>query len=494
MLVPYDRTVELLDYCSYLEHYYKENCNVITEVTGSNLVDAAETCLKKENELVSLWDSKSKEWVDGILPRKTYILSSLIQEFAGKVKRTGEGISVVSIAALLCITKEANLICEMLNYGANPTDYLIIQSTEIRMCALSLMSHQYGVPATAAMVGIMKETDKICDWLSKNNQPFDPFDMDLDNDFELGRQVRVRTLHLMISILAESPFSVPAAAGHKLVKEKSFCGNVPRNDGNDITPAEAANTTWDNLKDQKKITGADISRKRRAEGTNKEANDQELGSCQSRRKLSKTGSCHNLGLGGDPVVPLRRGYLLGSSEDIRENQMVCTDEDRRAFDFSSEDLEVGCDAARIRTVKLVDVLERTCGWDRLLPFKGSIAWSDYCHYLRQYYKCNANFVAELTGSLVASAEVCLKKEEQLVSLWKARVGYFPNEIWPVNSIIQSNLIQERASSIMCYRGQTFCCFYYCFCGTDLIGKERRTLCVHVCGIFFQSLYGYCYDI
>jgi len=46
---------------------------------------------------VSLWDSKSKEWVDGILPRKTYILSSLIQEFAGKVKRTGEGISVVSM-------------------------------------------------------------------------------------------------------------------------------------------------------------------------------------------------------------------------------------------------------------------------------------------------------------------------------------------------------------------------------------------------------------
>ena len=32
--------------------------------------------------------------------------------------------------------------------------------------------------------------------------------------------------------------------------------------------------TRDNLKDQKKITGADISRKRRAEGTNKEANDQ----------------------------------------------------------------------------------------------------------------------------------------------------------------------------------------------------------------------------
>ena len=41
--MPYDHSVELPDYCSYLEHYYKENCNAITEVTGSNLVDVAET-------------------------------------------------------------------------------------------------------------------------------------------------------------------------------------------------------------------------------------------------------------------------------------------------------------------------------------------------------------------------------------------------------------------------------------------------------------------
>lgn len=139
------------------------------------------------------------------------------------------------------------------------------------MCTLSLMYHQlYGVAAAAAMVGIMKETDKICDWMSKNNKPFDPFDMDLDNDFELGRQVRFRTLHLMISILEKSPFSVPAAAGHKVVKEKSFSGNVPSNDENNITRAEAANTTGDNLQDQEKITVADISKKRRMEDTNKE--------------------------------------------------------------------------------------------------------------------------------------------------------------------------------------------------------------------------------
>lgn len=50
---------------------------------------------------MSLWDSKLKECTDDILPRNTFILSSLIQEFAGKVKRTGEGISDASTAALL---------------------------------------------------------------------------------------------------------------------------------------------------------------------------------------------------------------------------------------------------------------------------------------------------------------------------------------------------------------------------------------------------------
>jgi len=42
----------------------------------------------------------------------------------------------------------------MLSVGAKPAEYLIIQSTEIRMCALSIASHQLcdSVPAAAAMV------------------------------------------------------------------------------------------------------------------------------------------------------------------------------------------------------------------------------------------------------------------------------------------------------------------------------------------------------
>ncbi|CAL5005977.1 unnamed protein product [Urochloa decumbens] len=316
MLLPFKGFIEWSDYCNYLEHYYTHNCNLITEVTGSCLVDAAETCLKKEDELVCLWDRKMKQCTDEILPKKTFILSSLIQEFANKVKRAGGKLSDVSTAALLCITKEADLICKMLNAGAEPSAYLINQSTEIRMCALGLTNHQLrdSIPAAAAMVGIMKETIKICHWISENNVPFDAFDVDLDNDFELGRQVR---------------------------------GNII--DGDDIAPAEAANMTGCNTQDQEKITGTNISKKRSLEGADKEADHQEVGICRNGSRLSKRGGRHHyLGHGDDHGVPLRLEYLTGSSDDIRKNQMeICTDEDRMVLDSSIEDLEEGDDAKTV---------------------------------------------------------------------------------------------------------------------------------------------------
>ncbi|CAO2172968.1 unnamed protein product [Urochloa humidicola] len=105
MLLPFKGRIEWFDCCNYLREYYKHRCSVIAEVTGSGLVDPAETCLKKEGELVSLWDNRMKECTYEILPRKTFILSSLIQEFADKVKHTGERLSDVSTAALLvCVS------------------------------------------------------------------------------------------------------------------------------------------------------------------------------------------------------------------------------------------------------------------------------------------------------------------------------------------------------------------------------------------------------
>jgi len=53
-----------------------------------------------------------------------------------------------------CISKEADLICELLKHRAEPTDGIIQQSSMIRMCALSLMHLQgsRAIDAAAAMV------------------------------------------------------------------------------------------------------------------------------------------------------------------------------------------------------------------------------------------------------------------------------------------------------------------------------------------------------
>ena len=53
-----------------------------------------------------------------------------------------------------CITKEADLICELLKHGAKPFDDIILQSSVIRMCALGLadLKGQQSISAAAAMV------------------------------------------------------------------------------------------------------------------------------------------------------------------------------------------------------------------------------------------------------------------------------------------------------------------------------------------------------
>ncbi|KAG2648080.1 hypothetical protein PVAP13_1NG052216, partial [Panicum virgatum] len=145
-----------------------------------------------------------------ILPSRSIILSCLIHERAHSVIRTTScKFSDVSSAALLCIAKEADLTCELLRRGASyEYDYLLNQSSEIRMCALSLMScnSSHSVAASAAMLGISKEAEMMCKWMNENNMLLDIFDDDLPNELETSRKIRSHTLYLMIDMLKKSSF------------------------------------------------------------------------------------------------------------------------------------------------------------------------------------------------------------------------------------------------------------------------------------------------
>ncbi|KAF0918347.1 hypothetical protein E2562_023518 [Oryza meyeriana var. granulata] len=134
------------------------------------------------------------------------------------------GAAAATGAAELCFATEADLICESLRHGADLTDYLVDQSCEIRMCALSLMycSPDHSVAAATAMVGITKETQTMHEWMIKRKRPLDGFNM--PEELMYGHVIRYSTLDLMRSIL-----------------EKSFF--APVGDGDATASAEAAKTT-----------------------------------------------------------------------------------------------------------------------------------------------------------------------------------------------------------------------------------------------------------
>ncbi|XP_066317855.1 uncharacterized protein [Miscanthus floridulus] len=106
-----------------------------------------------------------------------------------------------------CISKEADLICELLKHRAEPTDGIIQQSSMIRMCALSLMHLQgsRAIDAAASMVGITKECKLMCDWIKKEDELI-TFSFFTRHEPEECRLIRARTLDVMLSILKESSF------------------------------------------------------------------------------------------------------------------------------------------------------------------------------------------------------------------------------------------------------------------------------------------------
>ncbi|CAN6291423.1 unnamed protein product [Urochloa humidicola] len=247
------------------------------------------------------------------------------------------------------------------------------------MCALSLMTCTscHSVAASAAMLGVSKEAETMCKWMSENNMLLDIFDV-IPEELSDGRRVRFLTLYVMIDILekfsSSSSSAAAAAAGNKIDMQESASTNGPGVDGNAIASDEAAT-----------ITGI---------------------------------------------------------SDVLDSQ----------------------DLKKIKDLKISGVFpEKAWGWERLVPlYDGSVTRSDYNNYLVEYYNRNAfKFVAEAAGNqnpdwlldpadqavATAVAKSCLEMEEELLSEWKNHVTNIPDKILPVNTLIQSSLIKERALSI-----------------------------------------------
>uniref|UniRef100_A0A0E0P4G8 Uncharacterized protein n=1 Tax=Oryza rufipogon TaxID=4529 RepID=A0A0E0P4G8_ORYRU len=151
---------------------------------------------------------------EDILPVDTIVQSSLIKHRAlstiaaapasSSSSAGGEEMPPAAFAAV------AELMLELLKYGATDTDDIIQQSSVICLCAMSLFHLQgcQSLVAAGAMLGVAKEAKMLCDWMKKENKLV-IFSKSLSLpccELEASRLIRIRALDVMMTILQQSSF------------------------------------------------------------------------------------------------------------------------------------------------------------------------------------------------------------------------------------------------------------------------------------------------
>lgn len=212
-LVPLHSGIKWYEDCSsHLEEYYKRNAyDFIAHACQNQQIASSaicKSCLKIAEELLSMWKT-SPVWctLDDAIAVSTVIESTLIKERALAIGSTGVELSVPSTIAFLCITMEADLMCELLKQGAKHYDDIIQLSSVIRMCALGLvdltLAGNQSMVSAAAMMAMASEAKKMCDWMKRENQLVT---MSLSESHELkrGSLIRGKALDVMTSILHDS--------------------------------------------------------------------------------------------------------------------------------------------------------------------------------------------------------------------------------------------------------------------------------------------------
>ncbi|CAL4922667.1 unnamed protein product [Urochloa decumbens] len=230
-ILPYHSSYPLTLYKKYLMDYYLHNTaagnsnNLHGDRNGSGLASLADSCIKMESHLKHQWESRAKEFSDEI---EVSLLSDKIVNCARQMTNVMESEFPAAAIALKCITKEAELMVEWLIAGTSVAAAYIVVSNKIRQCALSFMTskHPEYVAPAAAMMGITKEAKLMCELLRKKCKS-DRGD-DLMNDL-----IRDRTLTAMLSICQErSAAEEPTGdnAAEKVISGESdvkFCSEEP---------------------------------------------------------------------------------------------------------------------------------------------------------------------------------------------------------------------------------------------------------------------------
>ncbi|CAL4894881.1 unnamed protein product [Urochloa decumbens] len=155
-----------LQYKKYLHDYYDHNISKVNDDLnlngddGNGLAALADSCIMMEHELESMMMRRPKVSNDRELS-----LSCKITRCAHEISKMKCSDFPAAAVALKCITKEADLMCQLLVCGC--TASALIFCGRIREHALSFMTLKgpEHVAAAATMMGATKEANLICELL-----------------------------------------------------------------------------------------------------------------------------------------------------------------------------------------------------------------------------------------------------------------------------------------------------------------------------------------
>ncbi|XP_047050294.1 uncharacterized protein LOC124655444 isoform X2 [Lolium rigidum] len=383
-LLPMGDYVSWSDYSNYLKEYHCRNGHIISSIAA-----LPQTCLNSEEQLVSEWRIKMKS--ENLMMRKSIVLSCLIHKHVDSIIHTGCILSDVSSAALLCIAKEADLVCQFLRCGDDTVDdNLIDRSREIRTCALALMNctSDNSATASAVLLGMAREAEMMCAWMIKNNKPIDFCDF-VPREIVDSHIVRFETLNVMINILEESCSAAAAAAWHKIDKEGPASRNGPGGDGDGVIADGAANTIGGGISD---VLNSHYNKK--IKGGEKGKNSKMIKDLMEKL------------WGWERLLPLSVSVKSADYRSYLEEY----------FKHNASEFAAGAPANQS-------------------PEDSQIANNSY-----------------MGADLVKS---CLKMEDELLSEWKTRVRCSINDTLSVSTIIQCNLIKELVLSSCSTGGELF---------------------------------------
>uniref|UniRef100_A0A0E0PE36 Uncharacterized protein n=1 Tax=Oryza rufipogon TaxID=4529 RepID=A0A0E0PE36_ORYRU len=234
-ILPFSVARTFSRYKEYLVDYYnrnqkKPNAAAAADLTGDDdsLTALANKCAEMEGHLMFLLKCRAGVFTENVEIKISRTSDRITKRARETTTNALESEFPAAAVAFKCITKEAELMCAMLIHAAEDHPYWFVLCNKVRLYALRFMAYKEPeyILAAAAMMGITREANLTCELVKERHK-------DKNGREFFSIFIRTRTLASMYYILKEySAVGKPTrdnTAG-KLISDESDVKTCPGKD------------------------------------------------------------------------------------------------------------------------------------------------------------------------------------------------------------------------------------------------------------------------